>query len=224
MVPEEQRYAQEREIFRQFRQGLERDGEVLREILAALTFLHETYNSSLAGNRFPVGEAIEYIIAAAMRCVGLADVRTVGNNKGRIDIAVGNQNFSIKSSSTGNSDAIGLINMRGRRRVRWDTPTIFILAGRGIGYADPDLLPNAANDDVDQLQLQRAPLENLFRNNPEWLLECVIPTKQPKPAAGSRVRTVSEELANEVVSSNDGDRPRFPRLRDNFRPLDYLPE
>ena len=224
MVLEEQRFAQARQIFRQFRRGLERDEEVLREILDALAFLHETYNSSLTGNRFPVGEAMEYIIAAAMRSVGLANVRTVGNNKGRIDIAVGNQSFSLKSSSTGNPDAIGLINMRGRQRVRWDTPTIFILARRGIGYADPDLIPNGANDDVDQLQLQRAPLENLFRESPEWLLECAVPAKQPKPAAGARVRTVSEELANEIVFSNDGNQPRFPRLRDNFQPLDYLPE
>ena len=224
MVLEEQRYAREREVFRLFKRGLERDGEVLTETLAALTVLHETYNSSLAGNRFPVGEAMEYIIAAAMRCVGLVDVRTVGNNRGRIDISVGGQSFSLKSSSTGNQDAIGLINVRGRRPVEWNTATIFILAGRGIGYADPGLVPNAANDDVDQLQLQRAPLENLFQNNPEWLLECAIPAKQPKPAAGSRVRTVSEELANQIVHSNDGNRPRFPRLRDNFRPLDYLPE
>ena len=195
----------------------------MSELLDAMRLLHQTYNSSIAGNRFPVGEAMEYLIASAMRCVGLENVRTIGNSKGRVDIAVRDQRFSLKSSSTGNPDAIGLINTRGHRRARWDASTIFVLAGRGIGYADPGLLPGAANDDVDQLQLQRQPLDRLFRDHPEWLLRCAVPVKQPKPPGGARVRTVSEEVATEIVNSTYADQPMFPLLLDNFRPLDYLP-
>lgn len=221
---QEQNYAAARAVFQRFKAGLENDGAVLDEICGSLALLHATYNSSLNGNRFPVGEAIEYIIAAAMRCVGLQNVRTIGNRKGYVDIDVDGQPFSLKSSSTGNPDTIGLINTRGPRRTRWNAPTIFILAGRGIGYADPGLLPDAANDDVDQLQLQRAPLESLFQNSPEWLLECDIPVKRPRPIGGERVRTVSEEVARAIINSRAGGQPSFPLLQNNFSPLEYRPE
>ena len=38
---------------------------------------------------------------------------------------------------------IRLIDALGDSAARWTAPTIFIIAERGIGYADPGLLPNA---------------------------------------------------------------------------------
>ena len=49
----------------------------------------------------------------------------------------------MKSSFTGRRDQIRLINTLGDSAARWTAPTIFIIAERGIGYADPGLLPNA---------------------------------------------------------------------------------
>ena len=67
----EAQYVQAREIFGRFKAGLEEHEDVLRELLEAFTLLLAERNTTYHENRFIVGGAVEHIIAAAMRCVGL---------------------------------------------------------------------------------------------------------------------------------------------------------
>ena len=111
----ESRYTAARAVFMQFEAGLQGDDDLLQELLAALELLLSERSTSFYENRFISGGAAEHIIAAAMRCVSLNDVRTVGFEETRVDILVGGQGFSVKSSFSGSS--IALINVQsGQRR------------------------------------------------------------------------------------------------------------
>ena len=190
MVVENQ-YAQARRTFLRFKAGLEDDKAVLRELLAAFELLISERSTSFYENRFIAGGAAEHIIAAAMRCVGLTEVRTVGFEDTRVDVAVGGQGLSVKSVFTVNG-TIALINVRGGG-VEWTTPTILILSNglsRGIGYVDPALLPpNSTKQTRDQITLPRTPVNVLFRNQPEYLLRCDIPANQRPPDDVSQIPT-----------------------------------
>ena len=208
-------YQQAREFFLRFKEQLEIQVDVREELLAAISLVVDDYNTTYRENRFIVGGAVEEMMAAAMRCVGLEDVRSVGVENVGSDIFVGTQGFSLKTSFTGRNEAIGMINKQGDSSPRWVDPTIFVLAGTGIGYADPELLPNATRDGNDQVSLPRAPLLAMFRNNPQWLLRCEVSVKPPtdEPPKSIASRTVAREI---LLRQETPDRFDFPRLRDCF--------
>ena len=181
----ESQYAAARAVFLQFKAGLEGHDDLLQELLAALDLLLSERSTSFYENRFISGGAAEHIIAAAMRCVGLNDVRTVGFEEIRVDVLVEGERFSVKSAFTG-SNSIALINVQGdSEEVEWDTPTILVLGvglSRGIGYIDPELLPvDAINHGRDQITVNRTPVNNLFREQPEYLLRCEVPVNPGIP-------------------------------------------
>ena len=201
MVAENQ-YAQARRTFRCFKAGLEDDRDVLDELLAAFELLLSERSTSFYENRFIAGGAAEHIIAAAMRCVGLTDVRTVGFEDTRVDVTVGGRGISVKSVFT-RDGTIALINVRGGG-VEWTTPTILMLSNglsRGIGYVDPALLPpNSTKQTRDQITLPRTPVNVLFRNQPEYLLRCDIPANQRPPDDVSQIPTaISEVVAQDIL-------------------------
>ena len=205
-------YRQARETFLRFKAQLEIQSDVQEELLTAIGLVLDDYNTTYRENRFIVGGAVEEMVATAMRCVGLEDVRSVGVQNVGSDIFVGNQGFSLKTSFTGRNEAIGLINKQGDSSPQWVDPTIFVLAGTGIGYADPELLPNATRDGNDQVSLPREPLLAMFRDNPQWLLKCEVPIKPPtdEPPKSVASRTVALEILRrqDVLGRFD-----FPRLR-----------
>ncbi len=181
----ESRYAAARAVFMQFKAGLEGHDDLRRELLAALELLLSERSTSFYENRFISGGATERIIAAAMRCVGLNDVRTVGFEETRVDILVEGQGFSVKSSFSGSS-SIALINVQSdSEEVEWTTPTILMLGvglSRGIGYIDPELLPaDAINHGRDQVTVNRTPVNELFRAQLEYLLRCDVPVNPGIP-------------------------------------------
>lgn len=200
----ESRYAAARAVFLQFKAGLERDGDLRKELLAALGLLLSERSTSFYENRFISGGAVEHIIAAAMRCAGLNDVRTVGFEETRVDVTVGGQGFSVKSSFSG-SDRIALINVQGaNEEVEWTTPTILVLSvgpSRGIGYIDPELLPaGAINRGGDQITVNRTPVNNLFRAQPEYLLSCPVPVNPGIPDDPAEMPTaISAVVAQDVL-------------------------
>ena len=203
-------YQQARDTFARFKAGLEIQQDVLDELLAAVALLVADYNTTYRENRFIVGGAVEEMVAAAMRCVGLEDVRSVGIANIGPDIFVGDQGFSLKTSFTGRREAIGLINKQGDSSPQWVDPTIFVLAGAGIGYADPVLLPNATREGGDQVSLPRAPLYEMFRRNPDWLLDCEVPIKPPTDEPPRSV--ASRAVAVEILRRQQTGKPQFPRL------------
>lgn len=212
MISRDSDYQRARDIFLRFKQQLETHDDVKEELLAAISCVVEDYNTTYRENRFIVGGAVEEMVAAALRCVGFENVRSVGVENVGADIFVGEQAFSLKTSFTGRKEAIGMINKQGDSSPQWVDPTIFVLAGTGIGYADPELLPNATRDGNDQVSLPRAPLLALFRDNQQWLLDCAVSVKPPtnEPPKSVASRTVAHEILRRQETPGECD---FPRLR-----------
>ena len=91
---------------------------------------------------------------------------------------------------------IRLVNVMGdSSAAAWDEPTIFIIAKKGMGYADPDLLPGATTRAKDVVQLPTKPLYKLWDDRPEYLMDLDIPYSRAD-ATGSDVasRLVADEL------------------------------
>ena len=210
MVAENQ-YAQARRTFRRFKAGLEDDKAVLRELLAAFELLISERSTTYHENRFIVGGAVEHIVAAAMRCIGLEDVAVVGFEEDRADIRIQGLEFSLKSVFTPGS-SIALINTQGAGGAEWVTPTIVVLAcnpnrrrnrtyDHGIGYADAGLLPaDATTRTRDQLKLKRTPLYALFRQQPDYLLRCNIPANPVAAGIDTPAQTaISKSVARDVL-------------------------
>ena len=139
-----------------------------------------------------------------MRCVGLSDVRTVGFEDVRVDVAVGGQGFSVKSVFTPNG-TIALINTLGEgENIEWVSPTIILLSNgysRGIGYVDPELLPpDVTKRTRDRITLPRTPVNVLFRTQPEYLLRCDVPVNQRRQADSAQIPTaLSAVVAHDVL-------------------------
>ena len=93
----ENRNAPAREVFRRFKTGLEQDRALLNELLNSFRLLLTERSTTYDENRFIVGGAVEHIMAAAMRCVGLNNVEVVGFEEYRVDIRVQGREFSVKS-------------------------------------------------------------------------------------------------------------------------------
>ena len=204
-------YERHRGIYRQLHTGLENAPVVLDELLRALALLINEYNTSIRENRFVVGGVTEIILAAAMRCVGINDAQARGLDLNGEDIVVGGCRISVKASFTGKRDAIRLMNALGDANQRvWQVPTIFVLANRGIGYADPYLLSNAARSSSDALLLPRRLLDTFHDEQPRWLLRCAVPTKPKNPP---NRRTASEDVTPVILNrQNDTGAAMFPNL------------
>ena len=203
-------YTPHREIYRQLRDGLTNSPDVLDELLRALGLLISEYDTSIRENRFIAGGATERILAATMRCVGINEARARGLALDDEDIVVGDCQISVKASFTGGRQAIRLINTLGNSAAVWRTATVFVLANRGIGYADPDLVPNVARASSDAVILPRGPLDNLHDAQPEWLLRCDVPAKSQD---ASQRRAASEAVATEILNRTSAGRAMFPELR-----------
>ena len=203
-------YTPHRDIFRRFREGLEANGEVLDELLRALGLVISEYDTSIRENRFIAGGAAERIVATAMRCVGITNARARGLNISDEDIVVGDHQISVKASFTGGREAIRLINTLGDSVSTWRAATVFILANRGIGYADPGLLPGEARSTRDAVMLARRPLDDLHDASPEWLLKCAVAAKAQD---ASQRRAASEAVATEILQRTAGGQAMFPKLR-----------
>ena len=204
-------YAPHRGIYRTFRNGLETRDGVLDELLKALGLLISEYDTSIRENRFIAGGATERILATAMRCVGIANARARGLDLNDEDIVVNGHQISVKASFTGGRQAIRLINtLGGAEDTIWRTATIFVLANRGIGYADPALLPNVARSSGDAVILPRRPLDNLHDAEPRWLMRCAVPAKARD---ASQRRAASEAVTTEILWRTAAGQAMFPILR-----------
>ncbi len=116
-----------------------KNAKAVKEFENALTKLITDYNTTVYANRFIVGDAVEILLCALIRAVGM---KCEISNQERTDLYIQIPNgpggmFSVKSNFTG-SGAIRLINVMGSsEETTWSEPTIFLIAGKGIYYADP---------------------------------------------------------------------------------------
>lgn len=204
-------YTPHRDIYNQLKTGLEGSPVVLDEMLKALSVLISEYDTSIRENRFIAGGATERILATTMRCVGIANARARGLDLSDEDIVVGRHQISVKASFTGGRQAIRLVNTLGDAGgTVWQTATIFVFANRGIGYADPDLLPGAARSSGDAVILPRKPIDDLHDAQPQWLLQCAVPAKAQDV---SQRRAASEAVATEILQRTAMGQAMFPNLR-----------
>lgn len=204
-------YTPHQDIYRRLKTGLENAPDILDELLRSLGLLISEYDTSIRENRFIAGGATERILATTMRCVGIANARARGLALTDEDIVVDGHQISVKASFTGGRQAIRLINTLGDAGgTVWQTATIFVLANRGIGYADPGLLPGEARSSGDAIILPRKPIDDLHDSHPEWLLQCAVPAKAQDV---SQRRAASEAVATEILQRTAGGRAMFPNLR-----------
>lgn len=202
-----------RNVWARLKSGLENSPSLLDELLGAVSSLLGDYDSSIRENRFIVGGATERILATAMRAAGIANVRSRGLAEDKEDLVVDGVGISVKSSFTGRRDQIRLINTLGDSAARWSAPTIFIIAERGIGYADPGLLPNATRAARDAVILPRAPLDAFHDRNPDYFLACAVPRKPMDP---TQTKVASESVANEIMARTANGRAVYPLLRNHL--------
>ena len=185
-----------REIFLKFRRRLDEDSPLCGEVVEAIRALVTEYSTSIRENRFTVGGAIEHIIGAAMRAAGLP-ARNRGHLERGSDIRVDGVGLSIKGLFSRGLGAVGLINTRGANAaVVWADATILVLAGVGIGYVDPVLLPDSTVLTSDQLQLPKKAYLGFLRTHPEYLIALPIPGN-PKSEA---TRVASYAVAEEILA------------------------
>lgn len=190
------RFSAEREAFEQLKHAVDNDPELRKDIEIALQQLLGRYSTSIRENRFIVGGALEVILTAALRAAGV-QAEDVGVSEQRIDIRIHNNGgFSIKGHFKGKTN-IRLINVLGDSpQTEWDTATIFVLHNVGIGYADPELLPDATERAADALVMKYTDLQNFLKNNRNFLIECSVPSALQNP---SESELVSRVVAREIL-------------------------
>jgi hypothetical protein len=106
-----QRFTVERHVFAQLKRGVDSDAGLRQEIEYALDQLLGRFATSVRENRFVVGGALEVILTAALRAVGI-DAADVGISEERIDIRIPSGGFSVKGHFSGAGN-IRLINVLG---------------------------------------------------------------------------------------------------------------
>lgn len=115
----------------------------LKEFNFLIEKLHQEYDSSLNKNKFIVGGAIEHFLSCLFRSFNLKCIHFGAKSVG-FDLIIKDQPFSIKFGSTLSSSFV-ISNKRGKNmKHEWIYPTIFVIGGYGICYADPLQIANTS--------------------------------------------------------------------------------
>jgi len=150
---------------------------------------------------------VEVILVAAF-CAAGVPATDVGPAEKRVDIELrGGGSFSVKGHFGGSGD-IRVINVLGESAAAaWTDPTLFIISGIGIGYADPDLVSAEYSEMVkrqrDAVVIRASRIKRWLRSNTDWVIGCIVPERSP-PNENSRL--ASREIAQAILDST-------PRLR-----------
>lgn len=201
------RFREQRQAFQRLRDTLRTDAELREEVELALSEVLRSFPTRIRENRFVVGGVVEVILLAAFRASGIP-AADVGPRADRVDIELGGgEGYSVKGHFGGNGD-IRMINVLGESvGATWDEPTLFVISGLGIGYADPDLLSDKYDEVVkrrgDAVAVRASRIKRWLRANADWVIECLVPERSP-PSEGSRL--ASREIAQAVLDAT-------PRLR-----------
>lgn len=189
-------FEREREFFREYREALLADNDLQEQMELAWRELHARYDTAIRENRFIAGGVSEQIIGSSARALGLpVDNAGKRNQAHDLQLPDGGE-LSVKSVFASGKGAIRLINTQGRgTSPRWKTATIFPMANTGIGYADPDLLPDKCVVNGGALELSGAELKAFWVANPEWLAAVAVPPKKKDPSAS---RVASDAIAMDI--------------------------
>ena len=195
-----------RSLFSSFRERLLHDKELQSAFEAAISMLRASYNTAIYENRFTIGGAIEHLVVATFNGAGLP-AQHIGRGDARVDVTAHEPSsdldagFSIKASFS--SFNVRLINMLGQGNPSWVEPTLFLLSGVGIAYADPLLLPNATKQTSDAILMDGKLLKSFVTEHPEYVIPFAF--KMPPSGTIATSKTASEDVARSIVKN-------FPRL------------
>lgn len=191
----------ERKAFEQFKETLEQDPILKNDIEEAFSLVLTRFATSIRENRFVVGGVIEAIIAASLRASGI-EAENVGADETRIDIRIPGGGFSVKGHFSIKSRDIRLINVLGASSsTRWETATLFVLHGKGIAYADPNLITSPAIIRVsDAIVIRYSALCQFLNMRPKYLINCNVPPMLTDPANSE---LASRTIAREVLASTE---------------------
>ncbi|WP_127125128.1 hypothetical protein [Georgenia sp. SYP-B2076] len=203
-----------RTFAREFFAALKSNSSIQAELTAAIQECFRRYDTGPFENRFIVGAVVEQILGATARSLGF-DVENSGARRQAYDLELSpGYGISIKyTSSVGRSARVRLTNSQGAVG-EWNTGTIFVLAGIGIGYADVYLTPGATIPAGDEKSLDVAlrPLLHFWgvepikskAPEPEWL--AVVPNTEPRMgyflpiAVPARATVRSPRLAGDPIA------------------------
>ncbi len=214
-------YTQSREFARAFIAGLAANDSLREEVLAAMQECLRRYDTGPFENRFGVGGVMEQILGSAARALGL-DAKNAGALLQKYDLELRpGYGLSVKAKFGlySRADRIRLTNSQGAVGV-WDTGTLFILTGVGIGYADIGLVPKGTRAAGDEKSLDVAiyPLLHLWGimprkqkgNSPKWFADLEMPEAQagyflpldvPDRSEVRSPRLISDPIAQDILSS-----------------------
>lgn len=203
-------FSVERQIFSEFKAGLEKKPVVLAEFLAACRTVNVRFDTAIYENRFIVGGVVEQLLGASMRAVG-CDVDNVAKTRRGVDLSsptldVG---FSVKAQFKRGPD-IRLVNTMGGSgaSAEWTHATIFVIVGVGIGYADPGLVTSGLVPRSDVLTLKTSALAEMWATQTQFLIQCDVPAK---PMKSSHTRVASDVVAQDIMIE-------FKNLQVHYRP------
>jgi hypothetical protein len=195
-------FTRERDAFRQVAGTFKARPAVEEAYLDAVADVVERYNTSIYENRFTVGGAVELITLLLMRECGIS-AQPAGQESRGIDVHLGGAaGLSIKSQFAPSPGAFNLVNTRGGSAARWEVGTLFIIANKGVGYADSELLPNATRIASDALVLDWSPLRDFWEQHPQYLYSADIPVKPATILSGQSL-VASQAVALEVLNRLD---------------------
>ncbi len=190
-------FEKERSAFATMKRVMETNPDIREDFERCLADLLSRFATKIQENRFIVGGALEVLVTALLRACGV-DSRDVGTTDARVDILLAEGGgFSIKGHFSQSRD-IRLINtLSSSGYAEWDTATIFVIHNTGLGYADPELLPNTARTVPDAVGINSRDIKNFLSSNPQYLIPLSVPAPLQDEA---RSELVSRVVAREILA------------------------
>lgn len=200
-------FEEERNVFRAMKETLSADAVIRREVEDAFQRLLGDYSTKIRENRFVVGGAAEVIVCAAIRATGIqATDNTLSSTGGDISLPSGCQ-LSLKGVFSRSVSSIRIVNVLGASTdAAWNHATIFMVSGRGLLYADPELLPDCASRKSDAVVLPYKALRQFADSHKEWTIDLEVPFSLQDE---SKSRLTSRTVAFEILRG-------LPRLRQSM--------
>jgi hypothetical protein len=203
-------FEHERQLFADYKSGIEETAVVLDEFLAACRAVNLRFDTAIYENRFIVGGVVEQLLGASMRAVG-CEVDNVAKISRGVDLSSPSLDvgFSVKAQFKKGPE-IRLVNTMGGSgaNAAWTHATIFVIVGVGIGYADPDLVISGLVPRSDVLTLKLSALAELWATQTQYLIQCDVPAK---PAKSTQSRVASDVVAQDIMID-------FKNLLIHYRP------
>jgi hypothetical protein len=195
------RFELQRDFFKKYRKLITSNYAIEVEVTNSISAVLHRYNTVVWENRFIVGGVVEQVIGASARALGI-DIRNAGKQNQGYDLELNDENhsgISIKAVFASTKGKHNLVNTRSTNNggvdpSRWQSATIFVMAGVGMGYIDPEFGSNLVTSTSDAIQISGKGLQEWWDHNPEWLIPIEISNKP----TGEASRVASDAVSFDV--------------------------